>query len=68
MAEKFRNSESFDYQAQAQKMIDSYLDEINSKGKGLYNVPEDEYARVAEDLKQNNGLLFEPIHIKKADK
>lgn len=65
MAIKIKKETSYDYNKHAKILVDEYLEKINSKGKDKYDVVENEIERIANELRENNGLLTSRIEIKK---
>lgn len=65
MALKNKMPSSFDFIAQARKVISDYLHGINGKTEDVYVAMDGEVERIALLLQENNGLLTERIRIRK---
>lgn len=59
---KLKDNNEYDYLRHAKQLVESYLNDVN-KGKQQYTVTEEEIERVANELKENNGMLINLINI-----
>lgn len=62
---KLKDEFGHDYDRQAEKLISEYLERINSKSEQKYRAADGEVNRISEELRENNGILFDPIQIVK---
>lgn len=68
MALKNKMPSSFDFIAQARKVVNEYLQGINVRTEDVYVAMDGEVERIALLLQENNGLLTERIRIRKLSK